>query len=225
MANGAVAVDDDQKDRVEQERLALARAKLSQEQRERLESYCDRLREQELYAPKYEIAIAAVIYEDRPYRKLRADIGGVFTNAANDAADQRAKDQLITDAAAVKTAELVKPRDTEALSQQHEEAVTHVASAKHQAASQEPIQGSVQRFFEKIAARELEKNTQQPEQSWAERRRAEENSGALAPGREISDAFAARMSWLLGRLERDGRSDRYASLEEAHARAISRKMS
>ena len=97
-------MDQDQRERLELEKLELARAKLNQEQRAHLEIYAERLREEGLYAPKHEAAIAHVIYEGRAPVHQRADIQEVFTRAHNDAQEREAKERL-----AAKALELKEP--------------------------------------------------------------------------------------------------------------------
>jgi len=81
-------------DRLEREKLELARAKLSPEQQARVDSHAERLREQEIYAPKHETAIAQIIYGDRSHAQEHNDIDSVYSLADYEARDRGAKERL-----------------------------------------------------------------------------------------------------------------------------------
>ncbi len=84
-------MDQDQLERLELEKLERARARLNQEQREHLEQLCEGFREAGYYAPKHEIALAHVIYDDRPNFQ-RSDIGAIRNRARDEVRDRELKE-------------------------------------------------------------------------------------------------------------------------------------
>jgi len=78
----------------EQEQLQDARAQLIPEQRNHLDQIVEfRLREENAYDVKYEIALAHILYEGRSYVHERADIEGIITRAYNEAREREAKER------------------------------------------------------------------------------------------------------------------------------------
>ncbi len=167
-------MDDEQREKVQQEELARARAKLTQEQRERLEWICEnRLREGNAYAPKHEIAIAGALYESRHPRHQAADIDAVITHAYNEARLREAKEANEANLRAYKEAELERTRqleqtarrEAEQLRQQEIEKQTREQrereaqkAAVREIARNEPIPGSVRRFETAITEKKAERN-------------------------------------------------------------------
>jgi hypothetical protein len=233
-------VSDELRDRLEQEKLERARAKLNQEQREQLERQCEFLREKQIYAPKLEIAIADILYTGLHPRHQSGEIEAVFTRAHNEAADRDAKAQL---AASVLEFEKAAPAP-EIAKQQPAQAVdprvqreTADRVKEFEAAKREPIAGTMHRFFDKILeaqrgrqARpvELTRTESQPEKPLDQKSQTSPSVEALIERfarREVSDAVAMRMSRLVEGVRRDHRLDRYDEIKPSHTQSIGgRKM-
>jgi hypothetical protein len=170
-------VDNEQREKLEREQLELARAKLNEEQRARLESHAERLREQEIYSRKHEIAIADVIYEGRHPRHQRADIEGIYTNARNEAREKEVREQHAARVLELRAAEERKKeialeqqqRETEARDREQREVQAREkqqreaeAQARQAAARREPVPGSVQRFNDHLGRQAGEANDTRP---------------------------------------------------------------
>jgi hypothetical protein len=156
-------VDDEQTEKLERERLELARSKLSQEQRARLESHAERLREENIYLPRHEISIAEIIYEDRSRHHQRSDIESVYTRATNDARDRELREQQDARLMEFREAEarkqqakqeaaLEQQRQREAQSRDREQRETQARERQQREAEarKEPIPGSIKRFNEHL---------------------------------------------------------------------------
>jgi hypothetical protein len=170
-------VDNEQREKLEREQLELARAKLDQEQRARLEGEAKRLREAGHYAARHEAVIADVIYENRAHVHQRADIDAVHARAQFEAKDRELKEQQAARVLELRAAEERKreialeqqQRETEARDREQREVQ---AREKHQreaeaqgrqaAARREPVPGSVQKFNDHLGRQAGEANDTRP---------------------------------------------------------------
>jgi hypothetical protein len=113
-------MDTDHWEKIELEKLERVRARLNDEQRQRLQMHADTLREQEIYGAKHERAIAEVIYENRHPNHQRSDINSIYDRAESEARERDLKEQQKAQQAAhekrekeARDAEAAKPREIE----------------------------------------------------------------------------------------------------------------
>jgi colicin import membrane protein len=157
------------REKLELDQLEAARAKLNQEQLARLERYAASLREQDIYAPRHETAIAEILRIDDYQRKQGVEIDKVISRAAQETPDQARQEQVVARAQELKDAGDKREQQAEREHQAQQKLEAEARDRKereakelaaHEAAKREPIPGTMQRFNAILAESRAQREAQ-----------------------------------------------------------------